>query len=252
MNDEQLLRYSRQIMLPEIDTEGQARLLQSHVLIIGLGGLGSSVAYYLAAAGIGHLSLNDFDDVDFSNLQRQIVHNESRIGDNKAISAAKTLNALNSDITVDAYAGKLNSSELQSLAESADLIVDCSDNFTTRFLLNDISLACGIPLVSGAAIRHDGQVSVFNRKPESPCYRCLYPNDEAPEDQTCVNNGVIAPLVGIIGSIQANETIKVLLDIGNCLDGKLLLFDALNTDFRQIKLSKDPACRCTNPQQASA
>jgi adenylyltransferase/sulfurtransferase len=244
MNDKQLLRYSRQIMLPEIDVDGQQRLNDATVLVMGLGGLGSSLAYYLAGAGVGHLILNDFDAVDWTNLQRQIVHNENRIGVNKAKSAKQTLEALNSDIRITVIPDKQDGNALLGLAQSCDVIVDSTDNFTTRNLMNEISLLSGKPLVSGAAIRMEGQLSVFNVTSSSPCYQCLYGVNGADENMSCSENGVIAPLVGIIGSMQALETIKLITGVGETLDGRLLVLDGKTMVLRTLALSQDPDCGC--------
>ncbi|MDH5602028.1 MAG: molybdopterin-synthase adenylyltransferase MoeB, partial [Gammaproteobacteria bacterium] len=238
MNDEQLLRYSRQIMLPQIDVTGQEKLLASRVLIIGLGGLGSPVAMYLASAGIGHLVLVDDDTVELSNLQRQIAHGMSDINSTKVESAKQTLLDLNPDISITTYAQRLDDEKLNQEIKLADVVIDGTDNFTTRFAINAACVKTSTPLVSGAAIRMEGQVSVFNKTPASPCYRCLY-KDEGELDTSCSTNGVLSPVVGIIGSIQAAETIKVLLDIGECLDGKLLILDALHMEIRTLKLKKD-------------
>ncbi len=242
MNDDQLLRYSRQMMLPEIDAAGQERLNEARVLIIGLGGLGSPVSLYLASAGVGNLVLVDFDKVDISNLQRQIVHTTNNIGQPKVESAKEHLQAINPEIKVECIDHSLDGDELLSEAEKADVIVDCSDNFQTRFALNEASVKTKTPLVSGAAIRFEGQVTVFNPIDDtSPCYRCLYGEDVATEE-TCTANGVIAPLLGIIGSIQANETMKLIMGIGDTLQGKLLLLDTLYMDLNQAILKKDPKC----------
>ncbi len=247
MNDDQLLRYSRQMMLPEIDAAGQERLSQSRVLIIGLGGLGSPVSLYLASAGVGQLILVDYDKVDLSNLQRQIVHSTVDIGRAKIESAKEHLQAINPEINIECIDHALDEEELLNEATKADVIVDASDNFQTRFALNEASVKTKTPLVSGAAIRFEGQVSVFNPQDEnSPCYRCLY-NEDVATEETCTANGVIAPLLGIIGSIQANETLKLLMSIGETLQGKLLLLDSLHMDWNQAKLKKDPACPVCNP-----
>ena len=242
MNDQQLLRYGRQILVPEIDLAGQQKLLDASVLVIGLGGLGSSIAYYLAAAGIGRLMLNDFDAVDFSNLQRQIVHIESRVGVNKAESARQTLQQLNSDIRIEAISEKLDHDGLLALARQADVIVDGTDNFRTRHLINDISLQSGKPLVSGAAIQMQGQISVFNATENSPCYQCLYGKTGMDENMSCADNGVLSPLVGVIGSLQAAEAIKLIAGFGDSLVGKLLLVDLKTMDFRKLGLARDPQC----------
>ena len=246
MNDEQLLRYSRQMMLPEIDAAGQQKLSESRVLIVCLGGLGSPVSIYLASAGVGNLVLVDFDKVDISNLQRQIVHTTPDIGRLKIDSAKEHLQAINPDIKIDCIDHALEAKELVNEATKADVIVDASDNFQTRFALNEVSVKTKTPLVSGAAIRFEGQVTVFDPRDEtSPCYRCLYGDDVATQE-TCTANGVIAPLLGIIGSIQANETLKLLMGIGETLQGKLLLLDSLYMDLNQAILKKDPACPVCN------
>lgn len=241
MNDEQLLRYSRQIMLPSIGIEGQEKLLASRVLIIGLGGLGSPVAMYLAAAGIGQLVLADFDKVDLSNLQRQIIHTTENIGKLKVESARNALLSINPDCQVQTISKLLEEDELKDQVRQADLVIDGTDNFTTRFMVNDACVATRTPLVSGAAIRLEGQVSVFTGQPGDPCYRCLY-GGGGEMDETCSENGVLAPLVGIIGSLQATEAIKVLTGAGAPLIGRLLLLDALDMQWRTLKLKADPAC----------
>ena len=234
------------MMLPEIDAAGQERINESRVLIIGLGGLGSPVSMYLASAGVGQLVLVDFDKVDISNLQRQIVHTTNNIGRAKIESAKEHLTAINPEISIECIDHALDGDELYTEAEKADVIVDASDNFQTRFALNEVSVKTKTPLVSGAAIRFEGQVSVFNPKDEnSPCYRCLY-NEDVAVGETCTANGVIAPLLGIIGSIQANETLKLIMGIGETLQGKLLLLDSLYMDMNQAILKKDPACPVCN------
>jgi adenylyltransferase/sulfurtransferase len=242
MDDPQLLRYSRQILLPQIGLDGQQRLLDARVLIIGVGGLGSPVAMYLAASGVGQLVLVDYDRVELSNLQRQIAHTTDRLGMDKVTSVQRTLTALNPEVRVTAIAGQLEPEALEEQVQLADAVVDCSDNFATRFALNRVCVANKTPLISGAAIRMEGQVTVFRpERADSPCYRCLYKDmDELSE--SCSQTGVLAPLVGIIGSIQATETIKVLLDIGATLTGRLLVLDALTMEWRSIKLRKDPDC----------
>ncbi len=241
MNDDQLLRYSRQIMLPAMGVEGQQRLLAARVLIIGLGGLGSPVAMYLAAAGVGALVLADFDRVDLSNLQRQIAHTTDRIGVSKADSARQTVLALNPDCRVETRPRLLDETELGAEVGKADLVLDCSDNFTTRFGVSAACVAAGKPLVSGAAIRMEGQVAVFSGRPGDPCYHCLY-GEQGEVEETCAENGVLAPLAGIIGSIQAAEAIKVLAGIGQPLYGRLLLLDAAAMEWRSLRLRADPAC----------
>ncbi|MFP3873152.1 MAG: HesA/MoeB/ThiF family protein [Thiohalophilus sp.] len=241
MNDEQLLHYSRQIMLPQVDVAGQEKLLASRVLIIGMGGLGSPVAMYLAAAGVGQLVLVDHDNVDLSNLQRQILHHYEDIGRPKIASAAETLMQLNPQLQITTLDHKLSDEELRETARNVDVVVDATDNFEIRFALNRVCVETGTPLVAGAAIRMEGQVSVFLNKPGSPCYRCLY-REEGELDVSCSENGVLAPVVGIIGSVQALETIKVLLNIGSTLDGKLLLLDALHMEWRTLTLKQDSEC----------
>ncbi len=242
LSDEELLRYSRQMMLPEIDAEGQQRLANARVLIIGLGGLGSSASAYLAAGGAGHLVIVDHDRVDLSNLQRQIIHATPDIGKLKVDSAREYLTALNPHIKITAIDHKLDEPELHKEVAAADVVVDASDNFNTRFAINSACVKNKTPLVSAAAIRFEAQVSVFNpQNPDSPCYRCLYGHD-AEVDQTCTANGVIAPLLGIMGSIQACETMKLIMGIGNTLEGRLLIFDAMNMEWHSARLPKDPKC----------
>lgn len=248
MNDEQLLRYSRQIMLPQIGVEGQERLLASRVLIVGLGGLGSPVAMYLASAGVGTLVVADFDAVDLSNLQRQILHGTSQVGRSKVDSARRTLAELNPGVRVEGWKGSITPETLPALVADVDAVVDASDNFATRFAINEACVVAGVPLISGAAIRFEGQVSVFPGRPGGPCYQCLYPRDGT-ADETCSANGVLAPLVGIVGSIQAAETLKVLTGVGETLSGRLLLLDALNMEIRTVRLRGDPGCPvCAQPR----
>lgn len=242
MDDQQLLRYSRQILLPRVGTEGQQKLLDAHAVIVGAGGLGSPVAMYLASAGVGRITIADPDEVDLSNLQRQILHGSDDLGRPKVESARDRLGALNPDVDVTALNARLDAAQLRELAQRADVIVDASDNFTTRFAVNAACCATGTPLVSGAAIRLEGQLSVFvPARPDSPCYRCLYREGEEP-DQTCTDNGVLAPIVGVIGSLQALETLKLLMGVGETLCGRLLVFDGLYQDWRSIRLSRDPDC----------
>lgn len=242
LNDQQLLRYSRQIMLQGLDLEGQERLLASRVLILGLGGLGSPAALYLAAAGVGELWLLDDDAVDLSNLQRQIAHTQERIGLSKVASAAQTLTALNPDVCLRLLHERADETRLAELAAQVDLVLDCSDNFSTRFALNRACFHARTPLVSGAAIRYDGQISVFDpRQAGAPCYQCLYPQGDD-EQLTCSESGVLAPLVGIIGSMQAMEAIKLLGGVGESLCGRLLLLDGRRMEWRELRLSRDPAC----------
>jgi adenylyltransferase/sulfurtransferase len=242
MNDDQLLRYSRQIMLPQVDLAGQEKLLASRVLIIGAGGLGSPAAMYLAAAGVGQLAIADFDVVDLSNLQRQLLHHSNDIGREKTASARETLLSINPDIQVTAIPRALQGDELDAQVKLADVVLDCSDNFATRFTVNTACVGQRTPLVSGAAIRMEGQLAVFDsRKENSPCYNCLYKEGEN-EEQTCAETGVLSPLVGIIGSMQALEAIKVMLSLGNDLCGRLVIFDAMQHEWRTLILPRDPAC----------
>lgn len=241
MNDEQLLRYSRQILLPEIGAEGQLKLAQSRVLIIGVGGLGSPAAMYLAAAGVGALILSDPDQVELSNLQRQIIHDSASIGADKVESARQRLKAINPECQVHTLPEALNGDVLTAEVTGADVVLDCSDNFATRFAVNAACVATGTPLVSGAAIRWEGQIAVYSGHAGTPCYRCLYGEIGEPED-SCTSNGVLAPVVGIIGSMQAVEAIKLLTGAGESLTGRLLILDALHMHWRELRLKADPAC----------
>ncbi|MCP5301506.1 MAG: molybdopterin-synthase adenylyltransferase MoeB [Chromatiaceae bacterium] len=241
MDDQTLLRYSRQILLPQIGVEGQQRLRGARALIVGIGGLGSPVAMYLAAAGVGTLELVDGDRVDLSNLQRQIVHATGRIGMSKTASAARTLHDLNPDVDIICTDRRLQGDDLDRAVKAADIVVDCSDNFATRFALNAACRQSRRPLVSGAAIRWDGQISVFDARDGGPCYRCLYP-EQGNEDLLCSENGVVAPLVGIIGAMQALESVKLLCGIGESLGGRLLVLDGLRMQWRELRLRADPAC----------
>lgn len=243
MNDEQLLRYSRHILLPQIDIAGQQKLMDSKVLIVGLGGLGSPVAMYLAASGVGHLVLNDFDVVDASNLQRQIVHCTATIGLPKVISAQQQLFALNPDVKITLLAHRLEEQALIECVKDIDLIIDCTDNLTTRLLLNRVSRITRTPLIFAATIRMEGQLSVFDpRIAASPCYCCLYSEDTQTE-QSCSENGIFAPMVGILGSLQALEALKLLIGIGESMVGRLLLIDGMTMDFQEIQLAKNQTCK---------
>ncbi|WP_019880990.1 MULTISPECIES: molybdopterin-synthase adenylyltransferase MoeB [unclassified Methylophilus] len=243
MQDDLLLRYSRHIMLPQVEYAGQETLTQSHALIIGAGGLGAPVAMYLAAAGVGTLTICDFDHVDLTNLQRQIIHTTAAVGQNKALSAQATIASLNPEVKVNVETTRLNDDALAARVVEADIVIDCSDNFATRYLLNQFCFTHKTPLVSGAAIRFEGQLSVFDfRHDESPCYHCLYPDVGDDQALRCADNGVFAPLVGMIGTAQAAEAIKVLLNIGQTMQGRLLLLDALSAEWRTIRLKKDPSC----------
>ncbi|HKB28326.1 MAG TPA: molybdopterin-synthase adenylyltransferase MoeB [Candidatus Limnocylindrales bacterium] len=243
LGEEQRRRYSRHILIPEVGEEGQLKLLNSRILLIGAGGLGSPASLYLAAAGVGTLGIVDDDTVDATNLQRQIVHSTDRLGDSKAESAKQTIEALNPDVTVKTYRERLTSENADRiLGEGWDVIVDGADNFPTRYLLNDASVWHGIPVVHGSIYRFEGQVTVF--KPhEGPCYRCLFPQPPPPElAPSCAEGGVLGVLPGVIGSIQANEALKLALGIGEPLIGRLLLFDALAASFTEVSLRRDPTC----------
>jgi adenylyltransferase/sulfurtransferase len=243
MNDEQLLRYSRHILLPEIGVEGQARILAAHALVIGAGGLGSPVALYLASAGIGTLTLADPDTVDLTNLQRQIMHTTESIGRDKVASGRDAVARINPETRVHAVAERLEGARLDALVAAADVVLDCSDNFATRQAVNRACVAHRKPLVSGAAVRFDGQLSVFDmRRDDSPCYACLFPEDAETEEMRCAVMGVFAPLVGIVGATQAAEALKLLAGAGESLAGRLLLLDALAMDWRSIRLKRDPGC----------
>ena len=243
MNDQQLLRYSRHILLEEIGIEGQQRLLDAHALIIGLGGLGSPAAMYLAASGVGHLTICDNDTVDFSNLQRQIIHRTSTVGQTKVVSAQAALHDINPDIECIGLPIRADEARLLELIAEADIVLDCSDNFATRYAINRACLAQRKPLVSGAAIQFHGQVAVFDfRRENEPCYNCLFPVDSIAAEMRCATTGVFAPLVGIIGTIQAAEALKLIMRIERGLGGKLLSVNALDMNIMLIKLSKDKAC----------
>ena len=243
MNDHQLLRYSRHILLDEIGIEGQEKLLAAHALIIGAGGLGSPAAFYLASAGIGKITLVDNDTVDLTNLQRQILHTTERVGQPKAESGKKTLVQINPDIDVVALVERVDDARLNELVKSADVVLDCTDNFATRHAINRACVVNRVPLVSGAAIRFDGQIAVFDPRGETrPCYACLFPPDQQFEEVQCSTMGVFAPLVGIIGTTQAAEALKVVAHIGEPLAGRLLLLDARSMEWSSINLSRDPQC----------
>jgi sulfur-carrier protein adenylyltransferase/sulfurtransferase len=243
LDPERRSRYSRHLLIPEVGEEGQLKLLDSRILLIGAGGLGSPASLYLAAAGVGRLGIVDDDRVDASNLQRQIAHSTESLGEWKADSAKRTLEALNPDVEVVAYKERLTSENVDRiLADGWDVIVDGADNFPTRYLVNDASVFHDIPVVHGSIYRFEGQVTVF--KPhEGPCYRCLFPHPPPPElAPSCAEGGVLGVLPGIIGSLQANEALKLALGIGESLSGRLLLFDALETEFSEVTLRRDPNC----------
>ena len=243
MNDNQLLRYSRHILLDEIGIEGQDRLMQAHVLVIGAGGLGSPAAMYLAASGVGHITLVDDDAVDLTNLQRQVMHTSERIGMAKVESGRTALQAINPDVTVTCLRERAGAARLLELVRGASVVLDCSDNFATRHALNRACVTAGVPLVAGAAIRFDGQLSVFDtRRPDCPCYACVFPEDSGFEDAACSTMGVFAPLVGIVGAVQAAEALKVLLGIGEPLAGRLLLLDGRAMEWTAVKIARNPGC----------
>lgn len=243
MNDDQLLRYSRHILLPQIGIEGQDAIVNARVLVVGAGGLGSPAAMYLAAAGVGTLVLADGDTVDMTNLQRQILHSQEGVGRLKVESGRDTLARLNPEVKVVPLAHRLEGGALEEEVGLADVVLDCSDNFVTRHAINRACVAKGKPLVSGAAIRFDGQVSVFDmRQAESPCYHCLFPEGEDVEEIRCAVMGVFAPLTGIVGAVQAAEALKLLAGCGEPLVGRLLLLDGLAMDWRTIRLGRDPSC----------
>ncbi|WP_416465927.1 molybdopterin-synthase adenylyltransferase MoeB [Pseudomonas sp. LFS044] len=242
LTDQELLRYSRQILLAQVDIDGQLRLKHSKALIVGLGGLGSPVALYLAAAGVGELHLADFDTVDLTNLQRQVIHDSSSVGMSKVDSALQRLEAINPEVTLVAHRQALDEDSLAAAVAAVDLVLDCSDNFGTREAVNAACFAHDKPLVSGAAIRLEGQLSVFDpRRDTSPCYHCLYGHGSESE-LTCSEAGVIGPLVGLVGSLQALEALKLLAGFGEPLVGRLLLIDALGTRLRELRVKRDPAC----------
>ncbi len=249
MTDDQLLRYSRHILLNEIGVEGQEKLLAAHVLVIGAGGLGSPIALYLAAAGVGQLTLCDNDRVDLTNLQRQIAHQTAALGQNKAESAARAARALNPTINVIALPQRADDALLRTQVALADVVIDASDNFATRHAVNRACVAARKPLVSGAAVRFDGQVAVFDlQRDDAPCYHCLFPEGGDADEVRCAENGVFAPLVGIIGSMQAAEALKLIVACGTSLNGKLLLLDSLAMEWRTLRLKRDPACAvCAMP-----
>jgi adenylyltransferase/sulfurtransferase len=240
--DEQIERYSRHIILPEVGGSGQQKMLDARVLLLGAGGLGSPAAYYLAAAGIGNLGIVDFDQVDLSNLQRQIIHSTERIGMLKTESAKKTIQALNPDVNVTLYNEKMDSNNIMGLIKDYDYVVDGSDNFPTRYLVNDACVMKNKTLIHGSIYRFEGQVTVF--KPgDGPCYRCLYPEPPPPGMvPNCQEGGVLGVLAGVIGNLQVVEVLKLILGIGKPLVGKLLIYDALNTEFRSLRLRRDANC----------
>ena len=249
MKDQELLRYSKQIMLPQVDVEGQQKIMDASVLIVGMGGLGSPTALYLAAAGVGHLIIADFDQVELSNLQRQIIHQTKDIGDDKVNSAKNKLTELNPNIKITIANELIHTGNLPDLIKGVDIVLDGTDNFESRFEINQICVEYQKPLVSAAVVRFEGQVSVFKGyEKDQPCYQCLY-SVEGEDNESCIDNGVLAPVAGLVGTIQALQAIKVILDLGDQLSGSLLLIDALDLSFRKVKISKDLKCPVCNSSQ---
>jgi len=246
MNDQELLRYSKQVMLPQIEIEGQQKIMDSTMLIIGMGGLGSPTALYLAASGVGHIIIADFDQVELSNLQRQIIHGTSDIGDDKVNSAKAKMLEINPNINVTIANEIVHTDNLPSLIKDVDVVLDGTDNFESRFEINKACVEFQKPLVSAAVIRLEGQISVFKGyEKDQPCYQCLY-SEEGNENESCVQNGVLAPVAGLVGTIQALQAIKVLLGLGDQLCGTLLLVDGLDLSFRKVKIGKDLKCPICN------
>jgi molybdopterin-synthase adenylyltransferase len=253
VDDQQRLRYSRHLLLNEFGEEAQERLLAAHALVIGAGGLGSSALLYLAASGLGRITVCDGDHVELTNLQRQVVHRQESIGRAKAASAAETLRAINPGIHIEALEERAGPERLAALVRGADVVLDCSDNFATRHALNRACVAARKPLVSGAGIRFDGQVAVFDlRRADAPCYNCLFAEDADAEDVRCAVMGVFAPLVGIVGTFQAMEAIKLVAGVGETLAGRLMLFDALASRWHEVRLARDPHCRVCGEARAAA
>ena len=253
MDDRQRLRYSRHLLLNEFGEDAQERLLAAHALVVGAGGLGSAALMYLASSGVGRITVVDGDRVDLTNLQRQVVHRMDSVGEPKAVSAAVTLASINPDIRVEALDERAGAERLAALVRSADVVLDCSDNFATRHAINRACVASRKPLVSGAGIRFDGQVAVFDLRHEaSPCYHCLFADESREAEERCATMGVFAPLVGVIGTMQALEAIKLLAGIGETLDGRLLLFDALASRWHEVRLARDPQCRVCGAHRAAA
>lgn len=243
MNDDQLLRYSRHILLEEIGIEGQQRILDGHALVIGAGGLGSPVALYLGSAGVGHITVVDHDTVDVTNLQRQVAHTLARVGLPKVDSIVQAVAAINPEVSVTPVMARADAALLDTLVAQADVVLDCCDNFATRHLINAACVKHGKPLVSGAAIRFDGQITVYDpRSATSPCYACVFPPDDAFEETRCATMGVFAPLVGIVGAVQAAEALKLLSHAGSSLAGRLLMLDGRHMEWTEMRLPRAPAC----------
>jgi molybdopterin/thiamine biosynthesis adenylyltransferase len=253
MDDRQRLRYSRHLLLNEFGEEAQERLLAAHALVIGAGGLGSAALLYLASSGIGRITVCDGDKVDLTNLQRQVVHRNESIGKPKAASAASTLAAINPEIRVEALDERAGPDRLMALVRAADVVLDCSDNFATRHALNRACVAHRKPLVSGAGVRFDGQIAVFDlRHEDAPCYHCLFAEDAQAAEERCATLGVFAPLVGVVGTLQAMEAIKLITGVGETLAGRLVLFDALASRWHEVRLARDPHCRVCGAHRAAA
>jgi molybdopterin/thiamine biosynthesis adenylyltransferase len=253
VDDTQRLRYSRHLLLNEFGEEAQERLLAAHALVIGAGGLGSSALLYLASSGFGRITVCDGDRVDLTNLQRQVIHRLDSVGEPKAASAARTLAALNPDVRVEPLEERADAARIAELVRGADVVLDCSDNFATRHAINRACVASRTPLVSGAAIRFDGQVAVFDlRRDDAPCYHCLFAEDAGSQEERCATMGIFAPLVGIVGTFQALEAIKLVAGVGETLAGRLLLFDALASRWHEVRLARDPRCRACSPARARA
>ena len=243
MNDEQLLRYSRHVLLEDIDVAGQEKLLTAHTLVIGAGGLGSAAAPYLAAAGVGKITLVDHDQVELTNLQRQIMHTQESIGQNKASSGKSFLQRLNPGVVVDTIEAKADDSLLDQLLPTVNIVLDCTDNFATRHMINRLCVKHQVPLVSGSALRFDGQISVFDsRNKTSPCYACIFSPEEQFEEVSCASMGIFSPLVGIIGAMQAAQALQVLIGFGEPLVGRMLLWNARNTQIDEIRISRNTGC----------
>jgi molybdopterin/thiamine biosynthesis adenylyltransferase len=253
VDDQQRLRYSRHLLLNEFGEEAQERLLAAHALVIGAGGLGSPALLYLASSGLGRITVCDGDTVDLTNLQRQVVHRQESVGRPKVASAAETLRSLNPEIRVEPLQERAGPERIAALVRAADVVLDCSDNFATRHAINRACVAARKPLVSGAGIRFDGQVAVFDlRQAAAPCYNCLFAEDAESEDVRCAVMGVFAPVVGIVGTMQALEAIKLVAGVGETLAGRLLIFDALATRWHEVRLARDPHCRVCGPARAAA
>lgn len=243
MDDRQLLRYSRHLLLDDLGVEGQQKLLDSHAVILGAGGLGSPVALYLASAGVGRITLVDDDTVDLTNLQRQIMHTEARVGTAKVESARAAIQAINPDVVVTTLAQRADAALLRQLVAEADVAIDCSDNFAARQVLNLACVQTGTPLVSGSAIGFDGQMTVFDTaNATSPCYACLFPPSQAVEEVRCATMGVFAPLVGIVGTLEATEALKILSGMGSAMVGRLMMVDTRRTEFNEVRVGREPGC----------